>query len=46
MRYNNQLTDKEKQDLETYLPKKWNNRANYSDRVKTNSQYLKIKELN
>lgn len=46
MRYNNQLTDKEKQDLETYLPKKWNNRANYSDRVKTNSQYLKIKQLN
>ena len=45
-RYNNQLTDKEKQDLETYLPKKWNNRKNYSDRVKSNSQYLTIKELN
>lgn len=46
MRYNNQLTDKEKQDLETYLPKKWNNRGNYSTRVKNNSQYLTIKELN
>ena len=45
-RYNNQLTDKEKQDLETYLPKKWNNRKNYSDRVKSNSQYITIKELN
>lgn len=45
-RYNNQLTDKEKQDLETYLPKKWNVRPNYSDRVKSNSQYLTIKELN
>ena len=45
-RYNNQLTDKEKQDLETYLPKKWNVRPNYSDRVKINSQYLTIKELN
>lgn len=45
-RYNNQLTDKEKQDLETYLPKKWNVRPNYSDRVKSNSQYLIIKELN
>lgn len=45
-RYNNQLTDKEKQDLETYLPKKWNLRANYSDRVKSNSQYITIKELN
>jgi hypothetical protein len=45
-RYNNQLTDKEKQDLETYLPKKWNVRPNYSDRVKNNSKYLTIKELN
>jgi len=45
-RYNNQLTDKEKQDLETYLPKTWNNRKNYSDRVKSNSQYITIKELN
>ena len=45
-RYNNQLTDKEKQDLETYLPKKWNVRPNYSDRVKSNSKYLTIKELN
>ena len=45
-RYNNQLTDAEKKDIETYLPKKWNTRANYSERVKNNSQYLKIKELN
>lgn len=45
-RYNNQLTDEEKQDLETYLPKKWNLRSNYADRVKSNSQYITIKELN
>lgn len=46
IRYQEQLTPEQKKDIETYLPTKWNNRANYSDRVKKNSQYLKIKELN
>lgn len=46
IRYHEQLTPKQKKDIETYLPTKWNNRSNYSNRVKSNSQYLKIKELN
>jgi len=46
IRYHEQLTPEQKKDIETYLPTKWNNRSNYSDRVKSNSQYLKIKELN
>ena len=46
IRYHEQLTSEQKKDIETYLPTKWNNRGNYSSRVKTNSQYLKIKELN
>ena len=40
------FTPEQKKNIETYLPTKWNNRSNYSYRVKTNSQYLKIKELN
>jgi hypothetical protein len=46
IRYHEQLTPEQKKDIDTYLPIKWNNRANYSARVKTNSQYLTIKELN
>lgn len=46
IRYHEQLIPEQKKDIETYLPTKWNNRSNYSDRVKSNSQYLKIKELN
>jgi hypothetical protein len=46
IRYHEQLTPEQKKDIETYLPTKWNNRSNYSNRVKSNSQYLKIKELN
>ena len=46
IRYHEQLTPEQKKDIETYLPTKWNNRSNYSSRVKSNSQYLKIKELN
>ena len=46
IRYHEQLTPEQKKDVETYLPTKWNNRSNYSNRVKSNSQYLKIKELN
>lgn len=46
MRYNNQLTSEQKQDIETYLPKTWNNRKNYSDRVKFNSRYLTVKQFN
>ena len=45
IRYHEQLTPEQKKDIETYLPTKWNNRGNYSKRVKSNSQYLKIKEL-
>ena len=46
IRYHEQLTPAQKKNIETYLPTKWNNRPNYSNRVKSNSQYLKIKELN
>lgn len=46
VRYHEQLTFEQKKDIEKYLPTKWNNRENYSERVKKNSQYLKIKELN
>jgi hypothetical protein len=46
IRYHEQLTPEQKKDIDTYLPIKWNNRGNYSARVKTNSQYLTIKELN
>lgn len=46
IRYQEQLTPEQRKNIETYLPKKWNNRDNYSDRVKTNSKYLTIKELN
>lgn len=45
VRYNQQLTPEEKKDILTNLPKKWNNRENYSDRVKSNSRYLSIKQL-
>lgn len=45
VRYNQQLNDKQKQDIWKYLPAKWNNRANYSDRVKSNSSYLSFKQL-
>ena len=45
VRYNQQLNDKQKQDVWKYLPTKWNNRANYSDRVKSNSSYLSFKQL-
>lgn len=45
-RYNTQLTPKEKEDIMSNLPKKWNNRPNYTNRVKNNSRYLSIKQLN
>lgn len=45
VRYNQQLTDKQKQDVWTYLPAKWNNRGNYGARVKSNSSYLSFKQL-
>jgi len=44
-RYINQLTSEEKKDPMTNLPKKWNVRKNYPDRVKQNSKYVTIKEL-
>lgn len=45
IRYHEQLTPSQKKDILTNLPKTWNHRENYSDRVKSNSQYLKIKQL-
>ena len=45
VRYNQQLNDKQKQDVWKYLPTKWNNRSNYSARVKSNSSYLSFKQL-
>jgi lipoprotein-anchoring transpeptidase ErfK/SrfK len=44
IRYNQQLTDDQKQNLWDYLPTKWNKRDNYADRVKNNSKYLSIKQ--
>lgn len=46
IRYHEQLTPEQKKDIEKYLPNKWNKRANYSSRVKENSQFLTVKELN
>lgn len=46
VRYNQQLSEKDRQDLYTSLPKKWNTRANYPARVKANSQYLNLYEKN
>ena len=45
VRYQEQLTAKQKEDIFNYLPKKWNNRENYSSRVNKNLEYLTIKEL-
>jgi hypothetical protein len=45
IRYHEQLTPSQKKDVLTNLPKTWNHRENYSDRVKTNSQYLTLKQL-
>jgi hypothetical protein len=44
-RYNNQLTSEEKKDPMENLPKKWNVRKNYPDRVKSNSRFITVKEL-
>lgn len=44
-RYINQLNPEEKKDPMANLPKKWNVRANYPERVKKNSKYITIKEL-
>lgn len=46
IRYQEQLNSDQKRDIEKYLPSKWNSKANYSDRIKTNSKYLSIKQLN
>lgn len=43
-RYNNQLTDEERKDPMANLPKKWNVRKNYPDRVKSNSRFITVKE--
>jgi LysM repeat protein len=45
IRYNEQLTADEKKDVWKNLPSKWNNRSNYSSRVKSNSRYLQFEQL-
>ena len=40
------LTDTQKKDIWKYLPKKWNIRDNYADRVKSNSKYITIEQKN
>ena len=46
IRYQQQLTNKEKEDMWKYLPTKWNNRSNYASRVKNNSKYMSIMQQN
>jgi LAS superfamily LD-carboxypeptidase LdcB len=46
IRYNQQLNDEEKKDIWKSLPKTWNTRANYADRVKDNSKYLILEQKN
>jgi hypothetical protein len=43
-RYQNQLDPEKRQDILTELPKTWNKRDNYSDRVKEMSRMAKLKE--
>lgn len=45
-RYKFQLDNKEKLDIMSNLPKTWNNRGNYSDRVKSSSKYISLSEMN
>lgn len=45
IRYNEQLTPSQKKNPMKYLPSKWNNRSNYAKRVKQNSKYLDIEQL-
>lgn len=45
IRYHEQLTPEQKKDVLNNLPKTWNHRENYPDRVKSNSEYLNIKQL-
>ena len=45
VRYNEQLNDSQKEDLWNHLPTKWNTRANYPKRVKDNSRYLTVLQL-
>ena len=46
IRYNQQLNNEEKKDIWKSLPKTWNTRANYADRVKDNSKYLILEQKN
>ena len=45
IRYNEQLTPTQKKNPMRYLPTKWNNRDNYAKRVKENSKYLGVEQL-
>jgi hypothetical protein len=44
IRYNQQLNNEDKKDIWTNLPKKWNKRDNYAERVLSNSKYLKLEQ--
>lgn len=44
VRYNEQLNDEQKKDIYKNLPKRWNSRENYPDRVLNNSRYINIQE--
>jgi hypothetical protein len=44
-RYQNQLNTEQKQDLQTHLPKTWNKRENYSQRVNQLKDLLVLKEM-
>ena len=46
IRYNQQLNDEQKKDIWTNLPKTWNTRDNYADRVKNSSKYLILEQKN
>lgn len=44
VRYNEQLTTEQKKDMVKYLPKTWNRRENYADRVQKNSRFMTMEE--
>jgi len=45
VRYNEQLTPEQKKNISLYLPTKWNNAANYPQRVKRNSKYIDFEQF-
>ena len=45
IRYNEQLSSKQKKNMWLYLPTKWNQRPNYGQRVKHNSRFLNFEQF-